>query len=1059
MSFAVYRSSAGSGKTFTLVLEYLKIILKDPRDFRHILAITFTNLAAGEMKERVLQALQKLSSLNLTPDPGIREGLLPVLISETGLQEHELIDRAGKALTLIMHHYDDFAVGTIDGFSHRILRSFAHDFGLSMQFNVELDTEMLIDTAIGLLLDKVGVDSRLTRLLVRFLESRLEEDKGYTIDRTLADFSKNLLDEEGQISLRDLERVTLSDFSEVAKWLSIRRKEFEQSVLEIGSAAMSILNQSGIHPSALLQGRRGIYAYFGYLASGRFDKVIPNKTQTEAASRDSWAGKKATAAEIRIIGEIQPLLVECWEKAGRLYPDKVMEYELHRQLSATIFPLAVLHEIDRVMSEFKKQNNLIYIGEFNRRISDVVSREPVPFIYERLGERYHHIMIDEFQDTSRLQWQNFVPLIENALGSGYFNLVVGDGKQAIYRWRNGDVNQFTSLPRLAGSETDHIIRQRENSLTNHFEDKELNRNYRSKQTIVEFNNRFFTFLAERTGEPVLSVYRGVEQQSRDTGPGGYVRIQFQEPVGDAEEPSEESGPGNEQEVLNLVNRLREDGYGLNDIAVLCRTNRQASTIARVLITAGIGVVSPESLLLSQSPAVRFLAGFIRYLQEPEDLVGQAELAAFLFRSGRITMTGWPELFHCITSMTGGLSGLLTVQNFAFSREELLSLPLYDLCESLIRLFHLDRTADAYLQFFLDAVLSFIQEENPGKPGFSEWWEQKGSKRSVMVPAGMDAVRIMTIHQSKGLQFPVVILPFKVEKWKTTKDFLWVDLKGTGIPILDKAILNSGKALERTRFSEQYLAEEAMTRLDQINLLYVAMTRPEERLYVLLPRPSGKELAFKSVPVFFSGFLEETDLCKKSGNTFEIGTPGNKVAGPPAPGISTLQLQQFISEPWRNRIRIRSRAPEMWDMEDPDRKFSYGNQVHALMARIITADDTGAALREATGSGRIRMQDEPVIRAMILQVVGHPALSAFFQKGGTVKNEPEILLPDGNFYRPDRINLQGDHAIVLEYKTGKKEEFHQRQILKYGGILQEMGYIRVRMFLVYLHAEVEVIECT
>lgn len=1058
MSFTVYRSSAGSGKTFTLVLEYLKIILKDPRDFRHILAITFTNLAASEMKERVLQALQKLSSLNNTPDAGIREGLLPILIAETGLSEAELIDRAGKALMLIMHHYDDFAVGTIDGFSHRILRSFAHDFGLSMQFNVELDTDMLMDTAIGLLLDKVGVDTRLTGLLVRFLESRMEEDKGYAIDRILMDFAKNLLDEEGQNSLRKLEQITLADFSELTRWLSIRKKEFENSVVEIGTRAMTILNRSGINPSVFIQGKRGIYAYFGYLAKGKFDKVIPNKTQADSASRDSWAGKKASAAEIRIIEGIRPMLLECWEKASRLYPEKVMEYELHCQLSMTIFPLAVLHEIDQVMTEFKKQNNLIYIGEFNRRISAVVSREPVPFIYERLGERYHHIMIDEFQDTSRLQWQNFVPLIENALGSGYFNLVVGDGKQAIYRWRNGDVNQFTRLPRLAGSESDLIIRQREKSLTNHFEDKELNRNFRSKHTIVEFNNRFFSFLAEHTGEPVLSVYKGVIQKSRNTVPGGYVNIQFLEPAGDTEESTESMAPGNEQEVLNLVNRLREDGYSLSDIAVLCRTNHQASAIARVLLPAGIGVVSPESLLLSQSPVVCFLAGFIRYLQEPEDLIGQAELAAFLFRTGRITVTGWPELFHRITANSGGFQGLLTEQNFAFSREELLSLPLYDLCESLIRLFHLDQTADAYLQFFLDAVLSFIQEENPRKPSFSEWWEQKGSQRSVLVPAGLDAVRIMTIHQSKGLQFPVVILPFKAEKWKTTKDYLWVDLKGTGIPVLDNAILKSAKALERTRFSEQYLTEEAMTRLDQINLLYVAMTRPEERLYILLPRPPGKEHAFKSVPVFFSRFFEETDYLKKSGNTFEIGTPCEKVEIPATPGKTTLQLQHFISEPWRNRIRIRSRAPEMWDMEDPDRKFLYGNQVHALMARIVTADDADAALREAIESGRIRLHDEPVIRAMILQVVGHPVLSAFFQKGSTVKNEPEILLPDGNFYRPDRINLQGEQAVVLEYKSGKKEEFHRRQILKYGGILREMGFSSIRMFLVYLHAEIEVIEC-
>lgn len=1056
MSFTVYRSSAGSGKTFTLVLEYLKILLQDPRNFRNILAITFTNLAASEMKERVLQSLRQLSSLNQDPGSKIRETLLPLLLSETGLTESALIDRADQALTLIIHHYDDFAIGTIDGFSHRILRSFAHDFGLSIQFNVDLDTETLINTAVGLLLDKVGTDNRLTKLLVRFLESRMDDDKGYAIERMLADFTHNLLDEEGQKSIRDLEQVSLSDFAEIAQWLSTRKKEYEQAVCKIGASACAILDQSGLDASAFFQGRRGIYTYFRNLAAGRFDKVVPNNTLNEAVSRDSWAGKKATASEIHIIDQIRPQLLEWWEQASRLYPEQTMAYQLHCQLSATIYPLAVLHEINQVMVEFKKQNNLVHIGEFNRRISDVVSREPVPFIYERLGERYHHIMIDEFQDTSRLQWQNFIPLIENALASGYFNLVVGDGKQAIYRWRNGDVNQFTMLPRLEGSPTDPIIRQREMALVNHFEEKDLNRNFRSQRTIVEFNNQFFTFLRDRISGPVSPVYNGVVQQCLDDRTGGYVNVQFRDPVTSDEEEEQSGRSGMEQDVLRLVNTVHEDGYNYRDIAVLCRTNLQGSLIARTLVNAGIDVVSPESLLLSQSPEVRFLAGFIRYLYEPENMVVQSELAAFLFRTGRVTGMEWPELFHRLTSLTGGLLGLLAGQNLSFSREEMLSLPLYDLCETLIRLFHLDQTADAYVQFFLDAVLSFVQEENTGKPGFTEWWDQKGSQKSVMVPAGMDAVRIMTIHQSKGLQFPVVILPFKEVKKNITKQFLWVDLNGTGIPGIRNAILKAKKEMGQTRFADQYFAEEAMSQLDQINLLYVAMTRPEDRLYILLPGPPKTTKTFRSTSAYFDHFLKENAICIQTENGYEIGNPVKKIRIIPSREDHSLVLDHFITAPWRNRIRIRSRAPGMWDMEDPDSKFHYGNQVHALMAGIVTAEDAEGAIRVAIEDGRIRKEDGPAIRAMVEQVTGHPALSEFFKQGAVVKNETEILLPDGTFFRPDRIQIDQDQVVILEYKTGKKEEFHHRQIGRYGSILKDMGFSRVRLFLVYLHEKIEVI---
>jgi ATP-dependent exoDNAse (exonuclease V) beta subunit len=522
MSFTVYRSSAGSGKTFTLVKEYLKIILQDTDSFRNILAVTFTNKAAAEMKHRVLRYLEELAN----PPIPLSEHLLAALINDTGLSETEIRFKAAGALKKILHHYSDFAIGTIDSFSHRIIRAFAHDFGLPVNFEVELDSDKLIETAVDLLLDKVGDDEPLTALLVNFLESKMEDDKSWAIDKTLVNFSRLLLDEESQQHLLKLRALSADDFKTIALFLRKKIRDFGKSVSDEASVARNVIREAGLGHQAFANGRYGISWYFEQIASGRYDKIIPSSKISGMVSKDSWHSNKATSAEKSAIESIRPVLLETYEKLQSLIATSYPAYTLYTLLETSIYPLAVLNSIDRIMQEFKKQNNIIHISEFNSRIASIVLFEPVPFIYERIGEKYHHVLIDEFQDTSALQWQNFVPLIENSLASGYFNLVVGDGKQAIYRWRNGDVEQFTALPALKGSNENPVIRDREEALDRNFQEELLNRNFRSKQEIVSFNNDFFGFIIGFLDESLAKVYAGLTQEADSAKEGGYIRISF-----------------------------------------------------------------------------------------------------------------------------------------------------------------------------------------------------------------------------------------------------------------------------------------------------------------------------------------------------------------------------------------------------------------------------------------------------------------------------------------------------------------------------------------------------
>ncbi len=1007
------------------------------------------------MKDRVLHALRQLSLIPDANDDKISRNLLPQLMKETGLTESEISDRATRVLKIILHHYADFAIGTMDSFSHRIIRSFAHDFGLPVQFNVELDSEELLIKAVDLLLDRVGQDKELTTFLGKFLESRMDDDRDWNIDRILLAFAGALLDEEGQAKIRELRALSLEDFSRIAGDLFKKINGFEESIRRAGGEAFYLLQQSGLEAECFYQGNKGIYKYFENLFSGRFDKIQPNAYVLKTIAEDKWESAKATPMEKSQIESLKPKLIGLFDEITRYTDQYQQSYELNKLLAKTIFPLAVLNEIDKTLTAFKKQHNLVHISEFNRRIASIVMHEPVPFIYERIGERYHHIMIDEFQDTSRLQWHNFVPLIENALAGGYFNLVVGDGKQAIYRWRNGDVSQFTQLPALEGSAQNPIIRQRQQVLVNHYAEKSLKKNFRSCHEIVAFNNRFFRFLTGFLDESGQAVYRGMEQEA-DTGKtGGLINIRFFSEA--SQEVSFEAW--NLKEILDIIEDASKDGYSRGDMAILCRKNSQASALARDMMQAGIEVISSESLLLSQSPEVNFLISLMTFLSDPENLINQAGLAAYLLQTGRLKGISLHQALRQITSDNRNGEGLIKLMQdhgWLFLKDELLSLPLYDLSESLIRIFALNATVNPYLQFFLDAILAFSNNDRQGNMDFLEWWEKKKSSLSLVVPEGIDAVRIMTIHKSKGLQFPMVIFPFATESKRLTRDYLWVDLRDQHFSGFHTALIKTEAAMGRTVFKAQYEEEDKKSMLDLINLLYVVMTRPEERLYILTSNQVQKSGDIRSLSGFFSEFLRTEGGWSEGMHEYQSGQRRPRKKRPVEKAEDPLLLNSFLSRDWRTKIKIRNRAPEIWNMENPMGKINFGNQVHAVLSAINTREDVEPAIRNAVSKTLILPEEVEKITAMILSLIDHPELGVLYSDQVMVKTEPEILVPDGSVFRPDRVVFLKGQMIIVEYKTGQKDDKHILQLAQYEKLLISMGYESVKKYLVYLHEEPEVI---
>ena len=1030
MSFAVYRSSAGSGKTFTLVKEYLKLVLLSPGDFRHILAITFTNKAANEMKDRILKALEEMAKGDQSADRMVTGTLVPLLMQETAMTRAEIALSAARSLEMILHNYADFAIGTIDSFSHKLIRTFAHDFGLPVNFNVELDGDEMLATAVDLLLDRVGDDHELTRLLVNFLETRMEEDRGWNIDTILADFAHILLDEEGQKQILKLKKFALVNFQQISENLYLAIRSFEKNVRDLARQACGMISAKDIPVSAFFQGEKGIGKYFTNIAGGRMDKLEPNSYVLATVEEDKWFSAKATPAARDDIGSIKDALLDIYQQLRASFDQHKSEYLLRKLLAKTIYPLAVLNEIENVLTDFKRQNNLVHISEFNARIAGIVMNEPVPFIYERLGEKYHHLFIDEFQDTSALQWMNYIPLIENALAGGFFNLVVGDGKQAIYRWRSGDVEQFNALPAIPGSNDNDVLRQREHALTRYFKSVNLNQNFRSKAEIVDFNNRFFRAIAGVVlSDGKEKIFEALEQEFDDSKTGGFISLEF---IADGE-AGFDFDELTLNRILGIIREAESGNYRLNDIAILCRSNRNASRIARFLLEKGVDVLSTESLLVSNSPKVRFVIAYLRFLFEPRNDIVIAEIRQFLHES--------------------------TVRDIRSRSldDDFVMLPVYELCEALIRKFELNTGSDAYLQFFLDAVLKFSVKVSTGAVEFLDWWEKNKQKTSIIVPEGIDAVRVMTIHKAKGLQFPVVILPYALDFRKNTKTYLWVDLDASVASGLETAILRSDKDMESTVYKDIYTDEQQKSMLDLVNLLYVAMTRPEERLYVLTKQTTTAKDVPDSWPNFFEYFIRSEGLWQDGESVVEFGKRVDHIQKNNKEKVDIIVLNEMINSDWRNMIHIRMRAPQAWDVEQPATRPQWGNRVHTLLSWIKTENDVDVALRKASLTGLIETGDREILEKILRSVIRDPKLARFFSDQVIVKTEAEILTPEGAFYRPDRVVFDGSRVTILDYKSGKPRREHNEQLIRYAGYIAGMGYEDIQKVLVYLEPEVTVVE--
>ncbi|CAL2102598.1 DNA helicase [Tenacibaculum sp. 190130A14a] len=1035
-TFQVYNASAGSGKTFTLVKEYLKILLEseDIYRFQKILAITFTNKAAGEMKERVLHNLQVFSE-------GEHNDLLDAILEETAIDRIVIQERSKKIINAILQNYAAFSITTIDSFTHKIIKSFAYDLGLSLTFEVEMDAVSLLNEAVDVLISKIGTDKALTKLLIKFSLSKTDDDKSWDISRELNEFSRILLNEDDVKHFRKLSNKKIEDFTSLQEKLHKHQDNIEQRLQTIGEEGVRVIENLNIAHNDFY--RSMLPNHFVALKKKPTSAKFFDESKLRERIEESTFYAKSKSDDIKAAIEgVLPELLKLYTESEQLY----QQFLLNKLASKSIIPLAVLNNINSELTHIKEENNLRLNAEFNQLISDNIKDQPAPFIYERIGQRFMHYFIDEMQDTSVLQWKNLIPLIDNALAQENSNLMlVGDGKQAIYRWRGGKAEQFINL----GAENEGSV----NPFHIEKEVRELQRNFRSYSEVINFNNQFFQHTAKfLQNESYQQLFEEGNKQLENSKKGGCVTLSFLE----KNEDKEEEKLKYPKQVLATINKLKEE-FLLNEICVLTRKRKDGVEVANYLAENGISIVSSETLLLENSAKVGFIVNLLRVLQFQNDKETLLEVLYYLYEHINTKEDKHTFIYKNISLNNEQLFKALESYGVFFELSAFYQLPFYEKVEEVIRSFQLIKSSDAYVQFFLDVILE-QQRKGTSIPDFLEFWEEKKHLLSIVAPESKSAVQIMTIHKSKGLEFPVVIFPYDLDIYRQVNPKVWLyDLPKDTFDSFDELLVPFAKELNYVNDvgAHIYQQQREELELDNFNLLYVALTRAVEQLHII----TEKKLSSKGIENtnFYSGvfinYLKSIGIWNDEELEYSFGEAQRKSLIEKIESHTILQ-EKFISTSWKSHhIQMLASASKLWDTEQGE-AIAYGNLIHEMMAKVHNKDDVERVVMLYYKQGVLTGQEKETIYKVLNEIVCHPQIVSYYTAYKRVINEREIVDVDGQIVIPDRLVFtKNGTVVIIDYKTGKPHKKYHQQLLKYEQVLKSINLFVEKKILVYINEEI------
>ena len=1033
MELLVYKASAGSGKTFTLAVEYIKHLIADPRAYRRILAVTFTNKATAEMKERIVQTLYGL----WTNDPSATAYLhclqaeLPAL--HLSLTEEEIRQRAGNALLYMLHDYSRFRVETIDSFFQSVMRNLARELELSPNLNIELDSDKVLSDAVDSLIEGLTPASPVLPLLLDYIYERIADDKRWNVSDEVKAFARNIFN-EGYVERGEMLRAKMRHPQAVRLYKDLLKGMAEKSLKQMadkGKRFEEILEAHNLSAEELRGGRNSIGGYFRKLKAGKLtDKDMPLATLSKSLnSANNWATQQSPRRK-EIIALAEQELIPLTEEAERLRPLAAYTVNSCTLSLRHLDKLQLLNHIDEEVRRLNHEANRFLLTDTNALLHNLMAEGDSSFIYEKLGSSICHVMIDEFQDTSRMQWDNFRLLLAEGLSQGHDSLIVGDVKQSIYRWRNGDWTILNGLKPGNGS------------LNQYIKVKTLAVNRRSEALIINFNNRFFTAATEyfntlhlkelkESCQPLLEAYADVVQQSPKAEEKGHVKIHLLQ----AEE-AEDYKQQTLEALGNEVRRLLAEGIRLNDIAILVRKNKNIPPIADYFDKElGVPIVSDEAFRLDASTVVSSLVDAVRYLAAPQDSIARALLLSDLGL--------WVD---------APLPSELTAR-----QEELSLMPLYELLEELYSLLALNRIQgqDAYLFAFFDAVASFLQDHSSDLADFIRYWDETLCSKTI--PGGeVEGIRIFSIHKSKGLEFHTVLIPYcdwKLEN-ETNNQLIWCTPSERPYNELDLVPVTYSSSMASSTYRSAYLQERLQLWVDNLNLLYVAFTRAGKNLICW-----GRDGQKSTVSELLAAVLPEiarqgTGQWSEEDHTFEYGTPHPSI---PATAQSAQTANRLLQKPDKLAVQMVSTHPAvtfrqsnrsadfiagLGEEEAAHRMIDRGRLLHTLFASIKVLEDIDPAVDRLIAEGIIAEKEtEDEIRQLVHQAFSLPEVQDWYSGKWRLFNECEIIWQENGQLktrRPDRVMMHDGETLVVDFKFGKPNKKYNRQVQDYMDLLVRMG---------------------
>ena len=1049
-TLTIYSASAGSGKTYNLAGAYLQKLFTSRYSYRKILAVTFTHKATTEMKSRILEELNNLAA-------GDESKYLDELIGRTGKNEEVIRREAKEILYMILHDFSRFSVSTIDSFFQKILRAFARDIGLHAGFNIELDHTLILSSAVDKMIASAAADPSIKKWLSEYVRANIESEKSWDIRKNIIDLADEIFSEKFRLlSLEEREKLQNKEFlSAYIRELRAISHIFEKELERMSKACLEYFSRFNLQDELFYYKGRGVPGFIRSLA-GRQIKSPNSYVRMVEDNPPRWSSGTLSpdlAAALRSgFGDSVIEIIHYFD-------NNILNYNSANAVLANVYSLGILSDVLNQIRLIASDENIFLLSDTGELIYLITEKDQTPFIYEKVGNSFENYMIDEFQDTSIIQWKNFSKLIENSMAQGFDNLVVGDIKQSIYRWRNSTWQTLRDLKR--GVDNKRFISQ------------PLDTNWRSSPGVIRFNNELFSIIPfqldrEFSDANVYSGFSELFSEAVQHDPGkkedGYVKIEFIEASDDKSW---------QKKVLDLLPGVLESildkGYNPSDIGILVRDNKEGSLVLKRILAYSsllpperksmLRIVSNDSLLLVNAPVINFIISVLMVLDNPGNLIGRAMMLRYynLATGARETDSISLDSDAFIEVSTGSFPG-----GYVKFLEDIRYFPLWDITEKTISFFGLGEYSFnvAYLNSFQDIILSFASGKNPGIPAFLEWWESEGPKKSISLPEQQDAIRVLTIHKSKGLEFGVVILPFlawNLDHKSFHTNILWVKPVSAPFNALGIVPVRYKSDLSDTIFAGDYFEEKYSAYADNINLLYVALTRAVTGIFGFAPANTSSDNRIAQViwqainfrgtlsngreAWLFSYFDAETMI-------FEFGVLPASLPYRHIPESANIQGYPVSTDIGSLKLKLHWERYLNFDGKETARKINYGNTMHEIFEEIISFDDIDDAVRQKVLEGKLPLEEEASTRERIAAKINQPETREWFDRKNDVLIESSILLPGSGSKRPDRIILREGRTIIVDFKFGDEDPRYLSQIRSYKRLLGEMGYDNVEAYLWY-----------